>query len=147
MMLHEVLTKTSKKRKRIGRGGKRGTTSGRGTKGQRSRAGHKIRPQLRDIIQKIPKQRGSGFSTQRRPVVVVDLDLLEKHFKEGEKVTPRVLEKRGLVSLGKVLPTPRVKVLSRGTLSKKLILENINASSAAAEKIIARGGELRGIER
>lgn len=146
-MIHEILVKTSKSRKRIGRGGKRGTTAGRGTKGQRSRAGHKIRPEMRDIIQRIPKRRGEGFSSFQRPVVVLSLDLLDKYFKEGEKVTPRVLEKRGLISLGKVLPVPRVKVLARGALSKKLILENIDASASAAEKIIARGGELRGIER
>jgi large subunit ribosomal protein L15 len=147
MMLHEILIRTAKGKKRIGRGGKRGTTAGRGTKGQRSRAGHKIRPELRDIIQRIPKQRGQGFSTQYRPVIAVDLDMLEKHFKAGEKVTPRTLEKRGLIVLGKVRPVPRVKILARGSLSKKLILENIDASSSAAEKIIGKGGELRGIER
>ena len=42
---------------RVGRGGKRGKTSGRGTKGQNARAGHKKRPEMRDLIKKIPKQR------------------------------------------------------------------------------------------
>ena len=46
-------------KKRIGRGGKRGTYSGKGVKGQKSRAGSKIRPGTRDLIQQIPKLRGS----------------------------------------------------------------------------------------
>lgn len=46
--------------KRVGRGGKRGTYSGKGTKGQHSRAGHRIRPAERDFIQRLPKLRGVG---------------------------------------------------------------------------------------
>src|SRR3989344_3427584 len=49
-----------KKAKRIGRGGKRGTTSGRGTKGQKSRSGHRIRPAARDLLIRLPKLRGLG---------------------------------------------------------------------------------------
>jgi len=45
-------------KKRVGRGGKRGTASGRGTKGQHSRAGRRIRPAERDFIQRLPKLRG-----------------------------------------------------------------------------------------
>ncbi|TAJ14301.1 50S ribosomal protein L15, partial [Patescibacteria group bacterium] len=40
--------------RRVGRGGTRGKTSGRGTKGQKARAGAKFRPEWRDIIKKIP---------------------------------------------------------------------------------------------
>jgi ribosomal protein L15 len=46
--------------KRVGRGGKRGTFSGKGTKGQHARAGHRIRPAERDFIQRLPKLRGVG---------------------------------------------------------------------------------------
>lgn len=61
MQLHQLqpLYKL-KDKKRIGRGGKRGTYSGRGQKGQKARAGHKIRPALRDLIQRLPKLRGIG---------------------------------------------------------------------------------------
>lgn len=55
-----------KDKKRIGRGGKRGTYSGRGQKGQRSRAGRKIRPALRDLIQRLPKLRGAGNKRVRK---------------------------------------------------------------------------------
>ena len=53
MLLRDLKPKTSKKsKKRIGRGGKRGTYSGRGIKGQKARAGHRIRPEIRDILKK-----------------------------------------------------------------------------------------------
>lgn len=59
MQLHELQPfHATKTEKRIGRGGKRGTTSGRGTKGQKARAGHRIRPAERDLIQQLPKKRG-----------------------------------------------------------------------------------------
>src|SRR5581483_8419947 len=57
MKLHS-LVKSHKRSQRIGRGGKRGTTAGRGTKGQRSLAGHRIRPAERDLILRSPKHRG-----------------------------------------------------------------------------------------
>lgn len=47
-----------KSKKRVGRGGKRGTYSGTGMNGQKSRAGAKIRPEIRDFIKKTPKKRG-----------------------------------------------------------------------------------------
>ena len=49
----------------VGRGGKRGKTSGRGGKGQTARAGNKRRPELRDFIKRIPKLRGRGISPQK----------------------------------------------------------------------------------
>jgi len=60
MQLHELKPRTvSKSKKRIGRGGKRGTYSGKGIKGQKSRAGRKIRPAIRDLKQRTPKLRGA----------------------------------------------------------------------------------------
>src|SRR3972149_4481718 len=54
MQIHQVKRNTENRDKRyVGRGGKRGKTSGRGTKGQNSRAGRKIRPVIRDMIKKI----------------------------------------------------------------------------------------------
>ena len=47
-----------KKRKRVGHGGKRGTHSGRGVKGQRARAGRRLKPVIRELIKKYPKLRG-----------------------------------------------------------------------------------------
>jgi len=59
MQLHELQPNHyNKDAKRIARGGKRGRTSGRGQKGQKSRSGRKIRPGIRDLVQRTPKLRG-----------------------------------------------------------------------------------------
>ena len=54
----------------VGRGGKHAKTSGRGGKGQTARAGNKRRPALRDIIKKLPKNRGYSFKSKKKPVVL-----------------------------------------------------------------------------
>ena len=64
MQFHTLKRKTkNKKSKQVGRGGTRGKTAGRGTKGQNARAGRKKRPELRDIIKRVPKLRGRGVSS------------------------------------------------------------------------------------
>ena len=64
MQFHTLKRKTlNKKSRQVGRGGRRGKTAGRGTKGQNARAGRKKRPEIRDFIQHIPKLRGRGRSS------------------------------------------------------------------------------------
>ena len=64
MQFHTLKSKTKRKRSRqVGRGGTRGKTAGRGTKGQNARAGRKKRPELRDFIKRVPKLRGRGKSS------------------------------------------------------------------------------------
>jgi ribosomal protein L15 len=64
MQFHTLKSKTKRRHARqVGRGGTRGKTSGRGTKGQNARAGHKKRPELRDFIKRVPKLRGRGKSS------------------------------------------------------------------------------------
>ncbi len=73
MQFHTLKRKTpNKKSKQVGRGGTRGKTSGRGTKGQNARAGRKKRPELRDFIKRVPKLRGRGKSAlkSRQPKLV-----------------------------------------------------------------------------
>ncbi len=120
----------------VGRGGKRGKTSGRGGKGQTARAGHKIRPEVRDLIKKIPKLRGHGKNRSRsvrgdRLVYAsVNLGALEALYKAGETVSPASLVARGLVrrTKGRV---PKVKILGTGTLTKKLVIRNCVLSASA----------------
>lgn len=135
-----------RKARRIGRGGKRGKTSGRGMKGAGARAGNKSRPEMRDIIKKLPKRRGYGKNRARtvvsKPdVQAVNLDQLEAHFENGASVSPKTLVAAGLARRvsGKM---PEVKVLARGTLSKKLSLTGIAASATAKEAIEKAGGSL-----
>lgn len=64
MQFHNLQARTKRKYARqVGRGGRRGKTAGRGTKGQNARAGRKKRPELRDIIKRTPKLRGRGKSS------------------------------------------------------------------------------------
>jgi len=136
-------TKLASKR-RIGRGGKRGKTSGKGMKGQKARAGNSTRPEMRDIIKKIPKRRGYGKNRAKtvianRDFQTVNLDQLSTKFESGATVTPRALVAAGLVRRegGKL---PKVKVLARGTLDKKLTFTGVLTSAEARTHIEKAGG-------
>jgi large subunit ribosomal protein L15 len=130
--------------RRVGRGqaSSRGKQSGRGGKGQTARAGNKRRPELRDIIKKIPKRRGYGKNRGRthvpRPApVAISLDKLEAMFESGEQVTRKALvEKGALSSRGNI----RVKIVGDGTLTKKITLVGVNASQSARGAIEKAGG-------
>ncbi len=145
MQLHELKRKTvNKQQKRVGRGGIRGKTSGRGTKGQKARAGHSIRPDIREKLKKLPKLRGRGegglISIQSKPSVV-NLASLERAFMSGDTVTPVVLMERGLVRARKgTIAT--VKILGDGDISLKLNVSGCIVSSSAKEKIEKSGGTI-----
>jgi large subunit ribosomal protein L15 len=135
---------------RVGRGGKRGKTSGRGTKGQNARAGHKNRPEIRDQIKKIPKMRGHGKnrsrsirgnSTVKSLYTPVNLAALELAFNSGDAVTLATLTHKGITSTrgGRV---QKVKILGMGTLTKKLDLSGIPTSGSAKAAIEAVGGSV-----
>lgn len=82
MQIHDLKRTHKNKRDRIvGRGGKHAKTSGRGGKGQTARAGNKRRPELRDIIKKLPKNRGYQFKSYKKPVIVS-----KENFTEGKAV-------------------------------------------------------------
>lgn len=79
MQIHELKRKNKNKRDRlVGRGGKHAKTSGRGGKGQTARAGNKRRPELRDIIKKLPKNRGYQFKSIRKIVFVKGEQIISK---------------------------------------------------------------------
>jgi Ribosomal protein L15 len=135
MQLHELKKEyKTKNKRRIGRGGKRGTYSGRGIKGQKARAGHKIRPAIYDLIIKIPKQRGIKHKPLSSKPVVINFDVLNKHFKEGELVSPQTLFEKGLIEKEKG-KLPKVKILGRGELTKKLIFKKCQFSQSALKKL------------
>ncbi|PIR70260.1 MAG: 50S ribosomal protein L15 [Candidatus Niyogibacteria bacterium CG10_big_fil_rev_8_21_14_0_10_42_19] len=143
MQTHQVKSKYSKKKKRVGRGGKRGTYSGKGLKGQKSRAGHKMRPEFRDIIKKIPKKRGYRMSVARSNVQEVNLGFLDKIIKEGETVTPKLLALRKVIKIsGRKFP--EVKLLASGKLTKKLLVKDCQVSAGAKKRIEELGGQVLG---
>lgn len=142
MQLHNLQKHSNRRiKKTIGRGGKRGKTSGRGTKGQKARAGNKRRPEMRDIIKKLPKLRGYRFKTINVKPFVVNLALLDKVFATGDLINPVALLDKKLVKRekGKV---PLVKILATGELTKKLNFENCLVSESAKIKIEKAGGSI-----
>ena len=74
----------NKKDRLVGRGGKHAKTSGRGGKGQTARAGNKRRPELRDIIKKLPKNRGYQFKSIQKVFVVAKDKQISKTEKFSE---------------------------------------------------------------
>ncbi len=141
MQSHNLKRNTSnKKHRQVGRGGRRGKTSGRGTKGQKARAGHKIRPAIRDIIKKIPKRRGYRFRSISPKDSVVDVAELIKV--KGTPVTPEVLVAEGFVRRvgGRV---PRVKILGSGEITKSVNIVRLAVSESARKKIEAAGGTVK----
>lgn len=142
MQLHNLKRKIkNKKYVLVGRGGKRGKTSGRGGKGQTARAGHKGRPEMRDIIKRMPKLRGYAFKSIQKKPFVVNVGALEA-FPNGASITPASLVKKGIMNIrgGK---TPQVKILSTGELSKKLEISGCLASAGAKAKIEKAGGTVK----
>jgi large subunit ribosomal protein L15 len=145
MKIHTLKSKTQRKRKvQVGRGGTRGKTSGRGTKGQNARAGHKKRPEMRDIIKKIPKQRGRGkniFQSFQAVNAVVNLSALNEVVKGGESVTPAFLLEHKLIEKvsGRM---PKVKILGTGEITQAINISGCKISSSAKEKIEKVGGKV-----
>ncbi len=139
-----------KTRKRVGRGlgSGKGRYSGRGIKGQKSRAGsHAMRAGFEGgqmpLGMRTAKLRGNTsadampigpFRTVTQGVNVRDLD----RFETGDEVTPETLKAKGLIrSLRK-----DVKLLGSGELTKKLTITVHAASHTAREKVEAAGGTL-----
>lgn len=131
----------NKKAKQVGRGGTRGKTSGRGGKGQTARAGNKRRPQIRDIIKKIPKLRGYRFSSTGIKLSPVNVGALNI-FEAGAVVNPTSLFENNLVRrVGGVIP--HVKILGQGEISKKLSITGCKVSASAKAKIEKAGGSVK----
>ncbi len=139
-------THAPKTKKRIGRGGKRGTYSGKGQKGQRARSGAHIRPQEREMILKIPKKRGTGFINKPKKFAVftmaVNLNRIAKAFRPGEIVSVKTLAKKELVYVSK-REKIQVKILGTGKLNKKLSFVGVSVSQSARSAIEAAGGTVK----
>jgi large subunit ribosomal protein L15 len=134
----------NKKSVSVGRGGTRGKTSGRGTKGQGARSGHKIRPEIRDFIKRIPKLRGRGKNSNKGIVekpMAVSLSAIEKAFAVGEEVNPSTLRLKNLIRYRESSSAP-VKILG-GEITKKLSFSNVLVSASAKALIEKVGGNIK----
>ena len=143
MQIHELKRKhKNKTKKRVGRGGSKGTYSGKGNKGQKSRAGRKMVPIIRELIKRYPKLKGYRAFVLPKGIAVVNLEILEKNTKDGETINPENLIVKGIISniKGK---TPKVKILGTGKLTKKLVFENCMFSKTAKEAVEKAGGSIK----
>lgn len=130
------------KRTRVGRGvgSGIGKTSGRGHKGQKARSGGGVRRGFEGgqtpLYRRLPKR---GFSNAKFTTryATINLDDLNKYFKDGDVVTPEVLKEKGILKN----QLSGVKVLANGTLEKKLTVKANRFSSVAVSKIEAAGGK------
>ena len=138
-----------KNRKRIGRGqgSGKGRYSGRGLKGQKSRAGSaKMRPGFEGgqmpLHMRLPKQRGNTSKDAmpigpfRTETVPVNVSELERVFADGDAVNVEALVEKGLIKNTR----DDVKILGNGELTKKLSVTAHRFSETAREKIKAAGG-------
>ena len=143
MQIHQLKPRhISKDRKIVGRGGKKGTYSGKGGKGQSARSGRKMVPIIRELIKRYPKLKGYRSFVMEDNTVVVNLPILDKHFKDGEVVNPQNLVAKKIIrtTKGKM---PAVKILGNGKITKKIIVENCKISKSAKEAVLKAGGNVK----
>ena len=130
-------TRPSRKGRGISAG--QGKTAGRGTKGQKSRTGHRKMPAgfmggQRAIMQAIPKLKGFRSIHEKAEVVYTDvLDTLSGN------VDNFLLAEKNLISS----PYVKVKVISRGEVKNKIALETQFASKSAVEALKKAGGSFK----
>jgi large subunit ribosomal protein L15 len=141
MKLHELQPKQAKKsklRKGQGNGGK-GTFAGRGCKGQNSRAGGGVRLGFEGgqtpLIQRMPKKRGFR-SPNRIEAQPINVEVLELHYKDGEKVSLETLLEKKVINKN----NSKVKILGEGELTKKLEISAELLISKVAKAIVEKAG-------
>ena len=147
--LHQLKRMTKRAYRRVGRGqsSSRGKQSGRGGKGQTARAGHKIRPALRDIIKKLPKRRGYGknrgrtVNSGRVRRAAVSLSRLENIFGTHTEITSKLLAEHGIVHM-KSGRLPWVKLVGNSAVPKAVVFKGISASTAARAAVEKAGGSI-----
>lgn len=140
LTLNNLRSFKKKKRKRVGRGNSsgKGTYSGRGQKGQRSRSGGKSglkRLGIKSNLRQIPKKR--GFNSPHLAYQVINIEKIDELFKNNDIVSFKRLKKLKLISD----PRKRLKVLGVGELKKKLEVRAHAFSKTAKEAIISAGGK------
>jgi large subunit ribosomal protein L15 len=133
-------------RKRVGRGdgSGHGTYSGRGLKGQKSRAGGGVRRGFEGgqlpLIKRLPSKRGFT-NIFKKEYFLVDIGSLNI-FEKGTEVTPQQLLQAGLV---KSLRKP-IKILGDGKLSHSLVVKAHKFSASAKAALESLGGKAEVIQ-
>jgi len=141
MKIHELKPNAGSvnSKKRVGRGNSSGTTAGRGTKGQHSRSGSKIRWYFEGgqmpLSRRVPKR---GFrNVFAKKYAIINVEQLNK-FNDGEIITPERLILDGMVKKIR----NGIKILSKGEIKKNLTVKAHKFSKEAINKIEAAGGKV-----
>lgn len=140
MQIHQIKGRKLKKSKTVGRGGKRGTYCGRGGKGQSARSGYSRRATFEGgrttIVAQSKKFR--GFKSKAEKNQIVSLDLIENKFETGQTIDPASLKKVGLIANLK----RKVKILTKGTITKKFNFKGVLFSKSAKEQVEKTGSTI-----
>ena len=144
MQIHELNTIKRKRRKTVGRGGKRGTYSGRGNKGQKARSGGSIDPLFEGgrstLVMRLKKIR--GFKSRKPKNFAINLSDLEKRFKNGDEISKKTLLEAKVIRNN--VAKNAIKILGTGKLTKKLSIEKgIFLSETVKNAIIKSGGTVK----
>jgi large subunit ribosomal protein L15 len=112
-----------KKKKNLGRGGKKGTYSGKGMKGQKARSGAHVKPLFEGgrstLIDRMKKKR--GFKSPYAKKVIVKLSSIDKKFKDGNEINVESLILAGLVD--KMEARNGIKILGGKGIKKKFAFD------------------------
>ncbi|MDB5237744.1 MAG: ribosomal protein large subunit ribosomal protein [Candidatus Kaiserbacteria bacterium] len=130
--------------RRVGRGqsSTKGKQSGRGGKGQTARAGNKRRPEMRDIIKKLPKRRGYGKNRARtvdptkHNIFAISLSRLDKSFENGAEITLKTLIEQGVIGRRQT-----AKIVG-GETTKKFTISGCATTASARAAIEKAGGTI-----
>lgn len=136
MQTYGISSPKNKRKKRIGRGGKRGTYSGRGQKGQKSRSGRKLPGGVLAVVRTIPKLRGAGHAAFSQKPVVLKTGELETL---GAEITMQLLKEKRLIKAN-----DSVKILvGGGALNAKVSIVGVSVSRGAKKAIEKAGGSVK----
>lgn len=145
MQIHTLKLKKRKFRKTVSRGGKKGTYSGRGNKGQKARSGVSIDPLFEggrsSLIDRMKKIR--GFKSIKAKALVLDIVKLGQKFKDNDAVNYETLIKKGFFDKME-MQGRKIKILGNSPIKIKLKIDkNILLSAAARKAIETAGGEIQ----
>lgn len=132
------------KSKRLGRGygsGVGGHTVGRGTKGQKSRSGHKSMLFFEGgnvpFYRRMPKFR-KFYQSAKKVFTPVNVKSIEDNFKDGDVISIETLKEKKLIKARQ----ENVKVLGFGEITKSVTVKSLKMSNVAKEKILAAKGKI-----
>ncbi len=138
--LHNLKSIKAKKKKRLGRGDASGSGnySGKGLKGQKSRAGVSSLKRLgmKANINKLPKLK--GFKSFKIKPIVFNVEIIQNNFKDGGVINVETLKKAGILRKNE----NNFKILGEGEINIKVSVSGGKVSKQAKEKIEKAGGSI-----